>query len=152
MEKHLLFRQKQLFPKIIHNLLRRLCRHLQADGRQLAALFQKFAHDFAVIHIMVEHTLVHRDVGVARHAEHAAGSNAHLAERKLCKMKHKLIRQGKFHAALLAGNEHHFLKLACQRHKAKQGRGAFLFMQRGAHIAFPAAQKRKRVPAVDNLR
>ena len=143
-------RDHQLVPQEFHDLLRGLGPELQPNGSQLAALFQQLAHDIAEVHIVVHHTLVHRNVGVAGHTEqtlllHGAG----------CKDRSGVVGDQLLHKSeagrLAVLDEKHPLKLAADRHDTVANPLVF-GVQLGNIVDVLVVQEGKRMAGVHDLR
>ena len=149
--KHLFCGQHQLFAQEPDDLRRSTRRCLQANGRQLAALFQKIAHDLAIVHVVVEHAFIHCDIRIARHAENAPALHGVLAEDQAREMFHHLFHQCKGDRAARR-HKYDTLELRADGYQTKGRLRVSLSLQNGADIHLIVAQKRKGMPPVDDLR
>ena len=140
----------QFFPQELDDVLRCIRPELQTDRRQLAALFQQFAHDVAEVDVMVHHALVHGDVRIAGHAEQAGFLHRALAEHHGRKMGDEFLYKGKVGFVFLT-HEEDPLKLAVDGDDAVMY--AVVFADQLHDIVGPlVAQEGERMALVHDLR
>ena len=140
----------QLVAQEMRNVLRGIGPELQANGGQLAALFEQLAHHIAEVDVVIHHPLVHRDVGVAGHAEQALLLHGAGAEDGGGKMGDHFLHKGVAGGVPVADKQHP-LKLGIYRHDAVADTIVF-GVQLGNVVNLLVVQKREGMPLIHDLR
>ena len=143
-------RNDQLVPQEFGDLLRGFRPELQADRRQFAALLEQFTHHVAEVDVVVHHALVHRDVGVAGHAEQAFFLDRAGVEDGGRIVGHQFLNKGKA-GGLAVADEQHALEPAADRDNAEADAVA-LVVKLGDVVNVLIVQERERMARVHDLR
>ena len=142
-------RDDELVPQELDDFLRGVGPELQAHSGELAALFQQLTHNVAEVNIVVHHTFVDRDIGIAGHAEKALLGHGAGAENRGGVVGDELFHKGEA-GRLAVLYEEYALKLAADRHDAVADALVFR-VQLSNVVDILVVQKREWMAGVDNL-
>ena len=126
-------------------------RDLQTHRSQLAAAFEQFGHDLAVVDIMIHHALFYVDIRIAGNAEEAFFLNRLFAKDAGRKVQHQLFGKCKLRFAVFFYNVHPF-HLAGNGNDAKALPCRVFFLEQNAKVNLLIAQEWERMAVIHDLR